>query len=519
LGLLLAAGCGTRGDAPSESPRATTSDTGAPRADKPVGNTAVSSATEVVEVEATSSTGRAERLLWESPTAGPTIDLAYLPERTQGIVAWRPARTLADPEAARAVESLDRWARQVVPDLEKRLGIPLREIEQLLIGFLDGELTDDGLGMPRLALVARTARPLAAAELTPRWGDPVPHELVDQTYWEGEHDAWWLPDGPQAECLVVVPREEIVSLMERGGKPPAMRRELELLLEESDADRQLTMAFAPSFFATGGKRLFTGELAPLREALDWFCMDRVLALSLSVDLAANLFLEARLYTAADLPAARLEHDLRKRIEECPAKLEQYLASGTPSDYGKEILARFPQMLRTTVGQTRTAHQDRQVILRAYLPRVAAHNLALAASLALSEIVPGDSAQESAQRPATDRTIDQKLQLRISLSSPRQTLEEAVEMFGREAGITVEIAGSDLQLDGITKNQSFAVEAQDLPAGQVLEKILLQASPDGKLVYIIKVDPETPSPRLLVTTRAAAARRGDRIPSATERTSN
>jgi len=83
------------------------------------------------------------------------------------------------------------------------------------------------------------------------------------------------------------------------------------------------------------------------------------------------------------------------------------------------------------------------------------------------------------------------------------------MIADEIGTPMDIIGPDLQLEGITKNQSFGLDARDKPAREVLMDILAKANPDGKLVYIVR--PEDGVETILVTTRAAVEKRGDKLP--------
>lgn len=452
-----------------------------------------------------------EPLLWESPTQGVPLNLAYLPPGIQAIVAWRPAQTFGSDEGTASFDALGQFSRKLAADLEARLGIPLSQIDQLLIGLLDGELTDAGLGPPRMALVARCQQPLDVAALLPQWNSPQLRELSGQTYYEGSDLAWYLPADEQGRCLVITPRAAMPDVLELAGGAPPLRGELESLLAESDADRLWTVVFVPSFLVTGGKQLLVGPLAPLGESLDWMLSDQVLAVLGSGQLASDLFLEARLYTRPDVPSPRLERDLQSRLAHSAARLNDYLASRTPTPYAREVLDRLPRMWDLLVAQTRTAHQDRQVILRTYLPGVAAHNLALAANLALTEVERTDTQVASGNKPPAVTTIEERLDRPISLSFPRQTLEQAIELFASESGIATEILGGDLQLEGITKNQSFGLEAANLPARQVLAAILRQASSENKLTYVVRPHPQTNEPALYITTRAAAARRGEQIP--------
>ena len=104
---------------------------------------------------------------------------------------------------------------------------------------------------------------------------------------------------------------------------------------------------------------------------------------------------------------------------------------------------------------------------------------------------------------------EKLARRITLTFTRDTLEKSIQMLAEETGLPMEILGGDLQLEGITKNQSFGLDERDKPAEEILRRILANSNPDGKLVYVIRTKDGMET--LEITTRAAAAKRGDTLP--------
>ena len=83
------------------------------------------------------------------------------------------------------------------------------------------------------------------------------------------------------------------------------------------------------------------------------------------------------------------------------------------------------------------------------------------------------------------TVAQRLKRVTSLNFARDTLENAVRLLAEDIGVKYEILGPDLQLEGITKNQSFGLDEKNKPAGEILRNIMLKANPDGKLVYVVK----------------------------------
>jgi hypothetical protein len=76
-------------------------------------------------------------------------------------------------------------------------------------------------------------------------------------------------------------------------------------------------------------------------------------------------------------------------------------------------------------------------------------------------------------------------------------------------VPIEILGKDLELEGITKNQSFGLDESDQPAEAILRTILARSNPDGKLIYVFRKNDGVES--IDITTRAAAAKRGDEVP--------
>jgi hypothetical protein len=99
-----------------------------------------------------------------------------------------------------------------------------------------------------------------------------------------------------------------------------------------------------------------------------------------MNLDERLFLELRIASSADRKPAVLLRDFRDRVGEASARLESELKDRAATDYDRKVLARLPKMLATLAEFTRADLDGRQVVLRAYLPPVAAHNLALGARL-------------------------------------------------------------------------------------------------------------------------------------------
>src|SRR5690606_26129604 len=122
------------------------------------------------------------------------------------------------------------------------------------------------------------------------------------------------------------------------------------------------------------------------------------AIALSLDWGDDFFAELRATPALNVPSRRLAAKLRERIVAMPAEIEETVLSEPWHPYGRKVIARLPGMLRTLARYTRDGEDDREAILRAYLPAAAGHNLLMAGELLLTQ-PHGDDANAMAASPA------------------------------------------------------------------------------------------------------------------------
>jgi hypothetical protein len=226
----------------------------------------------------------------------------------------------------------------------------------------------------------------------------------------------------------------------------------------------------------------------------------------------------------DLPARDLATAIGERLSELPGRFRRLAPELARHEYTADLLADFPEYVRLLSTYTRSGTEHDQAVLRSYLPGGAGQYLIIGSELMLS-MLGGDGGGSEAQVASTATkepvTIAEKLEKIASLSFPRDTLEVSIQLLSKEMGSEIVILGGDLQLDGITKNQSFGIDEREKPCKKILEQILRLANPDKtatgtqdvkqKLVYVVKPaeggGPET----VFVTTRAQAEKRGDKLP--------
>lgn len=443
--------------------------------------------------------------LWESPTLGEPLDLSYLPPGVQIVFSLRPAAMIAHPEGDKLIDALGPWGDYLRKDLVDAAGVPLANIEQATIGLLDNSPNP-----PNLAWVIRTTEPIAWEQRLDQWEGGETFELSGQKVFQRDGVVYFAPRSGKDRQLVVAPRQAAEEIIAASGQAPRLRSELEILAEHSDADRMINVLFTPNFLFTGGKALFADEAESLKRPIADFLGPEARGGLLSLHLDDDCFIELRLHASADRLPLVMGKEWRERVHEIPSRVSSHVWSLNPSPYSQKVLAQLPRMTEMFEKYTRAAVEGRETILRCYLPAEGAHNLALATRLALMETSGAPVVvQSTSTEPAM--SIQEKLAQPYALTIPRGPLDQAVAQVSRDLGVEIVILGSDLQLEGITKNQSFAIGVEDSTFGEVLREILKLANPDGKLVYVIQPNAEGGPEVLQITTRASATARGDELP--------
>jgi len=461
---------------------------------------------------------------WASPTDGAAISLEYLPPGAEVILAVRLSELLEAPEGDKLRAALGPWGETQLALLEQATGVAPREVEQVVVGVRAER--DEQLAM--FGLVQLRA-PLSVAEVKQRFADWRLEAHQDVPYHSSDGQAVYLPqNAPDSardsapEIVVFGSVETVREVIEAQGASPGLGREMEALWANSDTLRHVNLLVATNFVQRDGRALLGGRAAPLKEWMQSLFGDQTQAALLSTHLGEEFFLELRAAGSLDVRPVAFGEKLADRLHAMPQRAEAYVVSLNPQPYGRLVLYRLPQMVKLIDRFTRLSIDRRQVVMRCFLPSEAAHNLLFALELALVE---HDSMHlvTAATAPATPKseTVADRLKRKITVAFDQDTLESAVQMMAEASGVEIEIAGGDLQLDGITKNQSFGMDVRDKPAGEVLLTIMRLANPDKtaknatepaqKLVYVIRPGGAGGEERIVVTTRAQAKVRQERLP--------
>jgi len=466
--------------------------------------------------------------LWVSPTHGDPLDLHYLPAGTQLLAHFRPQLLGNHPESEKIIAALGAWGERLLADFQRWYPGPFREVPAMTLGVradVQGKLHN----VLRVELAsAWTWRMLQDRMTRYEKGKCEPRHHQGQTFFVAAGLAYWLPADASGSTLVIGLPVDMPELMENGQQPRGLPRDVQRLVASTDRQRIFTALLLVKFLQGAGRKLLEGDsegTPELPAALAWLLGEDATAAGLSLHWDQDFFIELLAVATLNVRPHQYARQLGERIAELPERIQRTLHGLTLEPYGRQVLARLPAMLRQLKIYTRRGSEQGHAVLRGYLPVRAGHNLLLAGNLLLA--APSSEEHQVANlavdRAATIRkgaTLKEKLASITSLVLPKETLEQSLQLLAEDIGVKIEIVGRDLQMAGITKNQSFGIDLRDQPAKKILLEILRRANPDRTatgaadprqmLVYIIRPGEDGAS-RILVTTRTAAAARGETLP--------
>ena len=467
-------------------------------------------------------------LPWAAPTAGPPPVLAYLPPGSQLILLARPADILDSDEGSLFVRALGPSVERGIEALAAVSGTALDGVEEILGGWQAGE-PGTGQGDVIGGWVVRLAEPAEfSADRKAReraWGPTKDEKLGDETVHHGATFSFWLPSAEEGRVLAIAPAVLIRQMVAAAGQadvdaqaaatPADFTPDMESLVGMLDGTRHITLLGSPHYLLHDGRPVLAGGLGRLVDPIGDFFGDDVKAAAVSVHFADNLYLELDAIASRGEPAKTLAKRLVGAVDSWADAAENTIVATSLHEYGRKLVMRLPAMIRALASNARGGPEGKGVVLNAYLPKHAGHNLVLASELVLEQ-APGVTAVASRggtpsagpQPPPAAGALGQ-LQRKISLTFAKDTLEKSIQMVAEEIDLPIEILGGDLQLEGITKNQSFGLEERDKTADAVLRTILAKSDPAGRLVFVVRTQDGKES--LAVTTRAAVEKRGDKLP--------
>jgi protein-L-isoaspartate O-methyltransferase len=501
-------------DAPTPAPDATANagaatGTGNPR--QPPANTVAANVKPAIPPDAEIITALGEDV-WQSPTKGKPLELNYLPAGVQIFVALRPADLLAHEEGPRVLAALGPFGEFVQSQLQALSGTAPENIEQAVFGLLPAQRDEDP---PLVALVVRAKEAVPEESLLSAWNNPSEETVAGQRVFQNTTATYYIPAEGGGKLWASAPFSsvgDIEAWLAAAKKQQPLRKEMEALQRSSDAQRHLTVLFATNALKPG---LFAGPTARARTPLLDFLSasesgEQPPAALFSLHLKGDdFFAEARLYAPATVQPLELAMRYQDAVNGLQTRYLEYISPLVPHEYGRRFLeVNFVQMVGAFAQHIRVGVDDKQAVLRCYLPSIAAHNLALGTQLAVLETGGGSGAGAAPAVVVTTKTAAEKLQERTTYVAPRGPFDAFAEAIGDELGFRVVLVGEDFELAGITKNQQFDMNEQDKTYAEILKAALLKANPAGLLVFVIRKEDDQEA--IFVTTRKGAETRKETI---------
>ncbi|MEO2045049.1 MAG: hypothetical protein ABGX16_00565 [Pirellulales bacterium] len=464
-------------------------------------------------------------LIWDSPTRGFELDLRYLPAGVHLLAHFRPEEIGAHPEGEKIVAVLGAWGAGLLANFQRWYPGSWQEVPSVMLSVSSGVHGKLHYSMRIQLATAWTGRMLQERIEQHENGLCESRKHQQHKYVVAAGISYWLPVDAAGKTLLVCLQEDMPSLIDNSQEPLGLPRDVQRLVASTDQQRMFTALSLVKFLQGAGKKLITENTVSayqMPSALAWLWGEDATSVAISMHWDQDFFMEYLAVATLDVRPHHYQRQLGKRIEELPSWCQRYLHSHVIEPYGHQVLTRLPGMLEKLLVYTRSGTEQGHVVLRSYLPLQAGHNLLLAGSLCLTAISSEDQ-HETDTLAASENSvaaIGDKLASITSLVLPKETLEQSLRILAEDIGVEIELLGQDLQLAGITKNQSFGINLRNRPASEILLEILCRANPvqnttgpaDRKqmLVYSIKREEEG-AWRILVTTRAAATGRGDSLP--------
>ena len=129
--------------------------------------------------------------MWETPTTGPPLDLAFHPVNSRIIFAFRPAELLSHEEGKQVLRSLGPALNQRIDDWREQIGLEFDDIEQLIISLHPGPQS----AYEPFASI-RLKQTTTAGELIKVLGDPTSEDVGEVTIYSKPDGTsfYFLPD-------------------------------------------------------------------------------------------------------------------------------------------------------------------------------------------------------------------------------------------------------------------------------------------------------------------------------------
>lgn len=463
------------------------------------------------------------KTLWASPTNGQPLELKYFPPEAQVVFHLRPASLMATGEGPKVLKALGPNFPIALEALEKGSGLKFADLDRLVVSLHN----NDGK-FPKVACVATLKEGESAKALVPTWADVAEEKEGETAFHKGAAWSYYIPAETNDRVFAMADEESIREVIKNPDSFDGMKREARNLNKATDDLRHVTVHFNPNFFFVGNDAdmLFQGELARGREGLAWILGDGVQAATVSLHFQDAFYFEMRAMSKIDKDKRELAEEFHKRFDTLPGVMRDYIAFQlNPPPYWKLLSQDFPRMIAEFHRNMRVGVEGDEAVFNCYLPSEAAHNLVLGTELAMATApgaAPTVAAAGNGDAYKGPKTLDEAIATlkmsefsfdSLSLEFAIRDLQAMAQDVTKGAPFPMElvIIGKDLELDGITRNQTIRdFKVVDAPLGDILTALVTKAHP--KLIWAVGPHPDDEKKTVVIlTTRTQAAKKNYKVP--------
>ena len=465
--------------------------------------------------------------LWAPPFAGNALSVELLPPGAEAIVflsrsSWTGKENLAKVQT---------WLTESLPSWKTFAGsIPFASddrIQDVAIALFPSKTP----GVPEAVFRFGLKEAETIEALLPTLAGYAPKGIgTDRQMWsDGKlgvvFDNLTKDTKLKTRRLTIGPVHQLDSMADTLGGAVPLRRQLDVLLQNTDSRSDFTLVAAPSFLLGDARELWNS--APLSAVvLRTILNDEVQGVSLSSSFQPKLYSELRLVLSDPKNAGKRSSELRESLEQLPNKLEASFVNSPAPTYWRAIAARFPQMVRSVAKNSRFGIEDGQIVANVYLPSDSLPNLVVGSWMSLQNPMTSvaSTLPSNPSTTAATKTVDQMLDSPMNIAFEQESLEMGLAAIATEfndsvlksqSSLRMSINGTAFQKEGITQNQQVRNFVQKgIPLRTVLTDLVRRANPvttvqsptekDQKVVWIVLDDPENSGGKKIeLTTRTWA----------------
>ena len=465
--------------------------------------------------------------LWAPPFAGNALSVELLPPGAEAIVFLSRSSWTGKENLAR----IQSWLTESLPSWKAFAGsIPFASddrISDVAIALFPSKTP----GVPEAVFRFGLKEAETIESLLPTLAGYTPKGIgTDRQMWsDGKlgvvFDNLTKDTKLKTRRLTIGPVHQLDSMADTLGGAVPLRRQLDVLLQNTDSRSDFTLIAAPSFLLGDARELWTS--APLSAiVLRTILNDEVQGVSLSSSFQPKLYSELRLVLSDPKNAGKRSSELRESLEQLPNKLEASFVSSPAPTYWRAIAARFPQMVRSVAKNSRFGIEDGQIVANVYLPSDSLPNLVVGSWMSLQNPMTNfvSALPSSPTTTVATKTVDQMLDSPMNIAFEQESLEMGLAAIATEfndsvlknqSSLRMSINGTAFQKEGITQNQQVRNFAQKgVALRTVLTDLVRRANPvttvqsptekDQKVVWVVLDDPENAGGKKIeLTTRTWA----------------